>query len=243
MVTEADKEAVVDAIRTALPDATPNAAALMFLAQVPHLDPIVGARVVEQLGHEFPAGAWYFDDERLDQWPAAVAACAMRHVRRLEPGWRRVLMFCGLAERLTDEERLEAFEGIMGGALASATWNYSKPVSVRAQEIRLLRLMPTEHQEAWIRAECRSAPPHQQLLLEVQARLSLDALPEHVLSELFTRIEEAWQPGEGAGSGLEIPSAGRRAHRCPIPRGHAAPDRTVPLVPRSGREVAPACPV
>lgn len=230
MVSEIDSVAVVGTIRAALPDATPNAAALMFLAQVPHLDATEAARVVDQIGHEFPPGAWYFDGERLDRWPAAVAACAMRHVRRLEPGWRRVLMFCELAERLTDEERLEAFDGIMNGPLAPGTWTFNKFVDVRARKLRLLRLLPREHQEAWIRSDYQRAPPHQQLWLEVCARSSLDALPEPVVRGLFARIEEAWQPGErpplGLSTGLfeRLPSELRervleRARSLPLAHG------------------------
>lgn len=190
------------AIGAALPEAVPNAAALMFLAQVPFLDAAAGARVVDQIGQYFPPGAWYFDQERLDQWPDTVADCAMGHIRRLAPGWRRVLAFCEVAERLTDEERHEAFVGIIDRTLASGSCVYNIPMSFEEQKTDLLRLMPREKQEAWVGSRCEAEPTHLRLCTEVYARLRLDLLSEDVIRGLYERLEEAWEPGERPPLGL-----------------------------------------
>ena len=179
MAPEIDILATVDAVRTALPDATPNPAALMFLAQVPYIGTVEAVSVVEQICDRFPPGAWYFDDERFSDWPARAIERAVDHVRRLPRGWQRVYAFGCVAEHLTEGERQEALDGILDGTLSSGSRAYNKPTSFTSTEMRLVRRMSAASREAWLRAQHGGG--------DASIRAELGPLGEQDVRDLYAR--------------------------------------------------------
>lgn len=186
---------IVQALRSALPHATPNPAALMFLELVPNLDAQGAGHLVDQLGERFPPDAWYFEDDRLDRWPEPAVAAAMKHIRGLEPGWRRIQTLCLVARRLTDAERGEALDGVLDGTLAGRFWSCNAHGWGPDPELCLLAALPPCEGERWVRGQIRHTDPERRLEEEVRARTRLEPIAEETVRQLYRRVLELWPEG------------------------------------------------
>lgn len=182
-------DAIVDAVRRALPDATPDAAASALVAQIPHLDSRTGAALVDRVTAELPVSTWQLDDATLDRWPEPVAERALVHVRALPPGEERILALCLVARRLTLEERREALVGILDGTLPAVTRKYTKPMSYRSSITYLVRTLPEDWQEEWILRERDAAGAERDVTNELLARRDVDRLTEGAVRNLWARID------------------------------------------------------
>lgn len=188
-----DVDMLVRVVGAALPNATPDAVASMFVAQIPHVGSETGVSLVDRITAGLPPATWGFADKQLERWPTAVAARALAHVRSLPSGPDRLLALCGCAMQLTRSERREALDGILDGTLPSTTWEYTKPMSYKSSIVYLIRTLPETWQEEWIVSESIRGSALD-VFAEYLARREIDRLTGAAVRNMWARIDHAQTP-------------------------------------------------
>jgi hypothetical protein len=184
-------EHVSASVGRALPGAEPFAAVPLLVAQVRWLDAEAGRDLVERVVTRAHPSTWAFDDALLDSWPPVVAERAVAAIRALPRGEPRIEGLCRIAGRLTSAERREALEGVLDGTFREVVIGrvaYSRRDTI----VGLVRTMPADDREAWVRAKAVGPGA---FLAEVLARDDVGVLTDHALRDLWNRIP-APAPGE-----------------------------------------------
>jgi hypothetical protein len=158
-----------------------------LLDQVQWLDAAAGLDLVARVVARSHPWTWELDDDRLDRWPAPVAAFAVEVVRALPPGAARLEALCRIGRRLEPAEQEEVLQGIVDGSLLEKSDDYDHFTSRRAVFVAFVRTLPPEGREVWVRARAARDPKHS-IREAFEARRDVDALTETALRDLWERI-------------------------------------------------------
>lgn len=185
-----DIDRIVHTLQDGLPDAAPFAAIPMLTAQIPYIDAEAGVSLIEGIVANVQPSVWAFTDDELDQWPEPVTQRALSCIRTLPPGPDRIEALCGVARRLTLQERREALDGILDKTFPEGSFAHTKPISNRETITYLIRTLPTEWQEEWIATKAiRDKKPN--VLSEARARREVGQLTETALRDMWSRLDPA----------------------------------------------------